>query len=73
MHTLIVGGTGAIGQALIKKALVQGHKVTATTRSQDAPPFVDEQLQWYVLDPLQDDQVHTMCQQLGEVLGRWHV
>lgn len=67
MHTVIIGGSGGIGQALVKKALSEGHQVTATTRQLSVDLPQHDNLTWHALDALDDSQVQQFCEQLGDV------
>lgn len=67
MHSVILGGLGGIGQALVEHALSLGHKVTATTRQLPNQQLQHDNLTWYQLDPLDESEVSTFCKQLGNV------
>lgn len=67
MHTVIFGGTGGIGQALIDSALASGHHVSATTTKVLTALPMREKLTWYQLDAQDETQIQQFCQTVGQV------
>ncbi|WP_133408390.1 SDR family NAD(P)-dependent oxidoreductase [Parashewanella tropica] len=63
MEILIIGGSGGIGQALIKEALRRFDYVTIyATYHRNKPQLKAPNLVWYSLDATNESQIHSLSQ-----------
>lgn len=65
-HVLVIGGSGAIGGAVVDLALEGGARVTATSRSVDSSTG-DERVPWLALDVTDGSGVERLLADLGDV------